>query len=365
MNSVPTVTLAMNSETKVAGIPFVTFVQAALADNLQHLHDAAWATSVDRIDVAGPDVVFHVRCSKAHYALLRVDECMVLLGLERGRVHATVAGRRDEQAAGVLSRIRAAFPETEVGGEARVVPVTFWTLRHSSPCAILRQLDVPSWDDIRLNYSARTRRVLESMMRGFSPGASGQLLLWTGEPGTGKTTAVRALAWESRAWCRLHYITDPEVFLGAGSPYLLEVLLDEDEEDDVTPSTRRWRLLLMEDTGELLSADAKERSGQGLSRLLNVVDGLIGQGLRVLVLVTTNEQVGRLHPAISRPGRCAMLHEFDRLPVDEANAWLAAQDATATVTRPTAIADLYAIRDDRERPRTAPIGFDGTGREAR
>jgi hypothetical protein len=176
---------------------------------------------------------------------------------------------------------------------------------------------------------------------------------------------VRALAWESRAWCRLHYITDPEVFLGAGSPYLLEVLLDEDEEDDVTPSSRRWRLLLMEDTAELLSADAKERSGQGLSRLLNVVDGLIGQGLRVLVLVTTNEQVGRLHPAISRPGRCAMLHEFDRLPVDEANAWLAAQDATATVTRPTAIADLYAIRNDRERPRTAPIGFDGTRREAR
>ena len=41
-----------------------------------------------------------------------------------------------------------------------------------------------------------------------------------------------------------------------------------------------------EDTGELLSADARERSGQGLSRFLNVVDGLIGQGLRVLVLVT-------------------------------------------------------------------------------
>ena len=51
-----------------------------------------------------------------------------------------------------------------------------------------------------------------------------------------------------------------------------------------------WRLLVLEDTGELLSADARDRAGQGLSRFLNVVDGLIGQGLRVLVLVTTNER---------------------------------------------------------------------------
>jgi hypothetical protein len=365
MTRAPTVALAMNGDTSIAGMPHVTFVQTALADDLRYLHDASWATSADRIDVGGSEVVFHVRRSKAHHVLLRMDECMVLVGLEDGRVGASVAGRCDDQAARVLARIQAAIPEAEIGDETRVVPVAFWALRHASPSAIVRQLDVPSWQEIRLNYSTRTRRVLESMMLGFSPGASGQLLLWTGEPGTGKTTAVRALAWESRAWCRLHYITDPEVFLGGGSPYLLDVLLEDDEEDDATPASRRWRLLLMEDTGELLSADAKERSGQGLSRLLNVVDGLIGQGVRVLVLVTTNEQVGRLHPAISRPGRCAVLHEFDRLPVDEANAWLAAHGATSSVNRPTTIPDLYAIRDDRERPHTAPIGFDGTRRQAR
>ena len=39
-----------------------------------------------------------------------------------------------------------------------------------------------------------------------------------------------------------------------------------------------WRLLVLEDTGELLTPDAKTVIGQGLSRFLNVVDGLIGQG---------------------------------------------------------------------------------------
>ena len=74
-----------------------------------------------------------------------------------------------------------------------------------------------------------------------------------------------------------------------------------------------WRLLVLEDTGELLSADVRAAAGPGLSRFLNVVDGLIGHGLRVLVLVTTNEEIGRLHPAVARPGRSAANVVFGRL----------------------------------------------------
>jgi hypothetical protein len=170
---------------------------------------------------------------------------------------------------------------------------------------------------------------------------------------------VRALAWEWRDWCRLHYVTDPEQLLSQRSRYLLDVLLAE----DTGLGAGAWRLLLMEDTGEMLAADAKAQAGQGLSRLLNVVDGLIGQGLKIIVMITTNEEVGALHPAVSRAGRCALAHAFDPLPADDANAWLSAQGAMARVTRPTTIADLYAIRDARERRNTATaLGFRGTGR---
>ena len=149
----------------------------------------------------------------------------------------------------------------------------------------------------------------------------GRLLLWHGIPGTGKTYALRALGWEWRTWCDFHYVTDPETFFGSSPAYMLDVLLGEDDDDD---EGGRWRLLILEDTGELLAADAKERTGQGLSRLLNVVDGLIGQGLRVLVLVTTNETLRSLHPAVSRPGRCASQIEFGAFAAEEAAEWLGA-----------------------------------------
>src|ERR687895_2764782 len=108
---------------------------------------------------------------------------------------------------------------------------------------------------------------------------------------------------------------------------------------------RLWRLLVMEDTGELLAADARERTGQGLSRFLNVVDGLIGQGLRVLVLVTTNEEIRKLHPAVARPGRCAANVEFEPLSVAEASAWLERHGVDEQVTRPTTLASLYAVAE--------------------
>ena len=65
-----------------------------------------------------------------------------------------------------------------------------------------------------------------------------------------------------------------------------------------------WKLVVLEDSGELLSIDAHERTGQALSRLLNVTDGVLGQGTKAIVLVTTNEPLRKLHPAIRRAGRC-------------------------------------------------------------
>ena len=132
---------------------------------------------------------------------------------------------------------------------------------------------------------------------------------------------------------------------GRGAGYFMEVLFDEDGEDEVEDD--RIRLLVLEDCDELLSADAKDRAGQGLARLLNLVDGMIGQGLKIAVLITTNENLGAFHPAVSRPGRCGAVIRFDPFAAAEATAWLAGNQLPAVEARSMTLAELIARRDGR------------------
>ena len=68
--------------------------------------------------------------------------------------------------------------------------------------------------------------------------------------------------------------------------------------------------IILEDTGELLHVDAKRDVGQALARLLNTTDGILGLGTPTMVLITTNEEIAKINPALTRPGRCAAAIEF-------------------------------------------------------
>jgi len=91
--------------------------------------------------------------------------------------------------------------------------------------------------------------------------------------------------------------------------------------------------------------------------LLNVTDGLLGQGMNAIVLVTTNEPLRKLHPAVQRPGRCKAQVEFQPLPAEQANRWLAGHGSDSRVDDPTPLADLYALLAGEEATERPPFGF--------
>jgi len=80
----------------------------------------------------------------------------------------------------------------------------------------VREIKAPSFDTIGQNYTRPVRAALERLLLAQAP-ERGRLILWRGEPGTGKSHALRALirAWAS--WCSAHFISDPEELFGRGA----------------------------------------------------------------------------------------------------------------------------------------------------
>jgi SpoVK/Ycf46/Vps4 family AAA+-type ATPase len=333
----------------------VQFISRALDRRARCVRGTRWPTEALYPGNA-PEVIAsaYYDYSRSFEALATVEGVLAHIIRQGDTVSVRLAGDTSEALDRAESRLREQLPEPETD-PAHEVAVDFSALTDGGLRVTTHTLKVPTFAEIAANYPSAIRRSLAELCRQASPGRRGRLLLWHGLPGCGKTWALRALASEWREWCKLRYVSDPER-LFQDSSYLIEII-------HMRPGGRgqddRWQLIVLEDTGELFTADAKEQTGQGLSRLLNVADGLLGESSQALFLLTTNEDLRAVHPAVARPGRCAHLLEFDAFSAKEANRWLTANGCTKTVVTPTTLAELFALRDgvDLTPSRRRPLGF--------
>lgn len=293
-----------------------------------------------------------------YQAVVEVDGAVIQIAKDRRDFNCAVFAPGIMTANDHFSKLRKLLPDA--ARQENLLDVTFWYGTQHGPRRYDRQLAVPKWKDITNNYPAATRESLTQLLTVKPDEGRGKLILWQGEPGTGKTFALRALGEEWAPWCRMHFVIDSENFFNEGD-YLLSVILEEDNTIHATSKPNRvppWRLVVLEDAGDLLAKDARVKAGQGLSRLLNLTSGMLGQGLRVLVLITTNEEMGSLNEAVSRSGRCLSKISFEKFNAMSATQWLGDHGhGNRTVDGASTLADLYAIVNGNERPSRQPAGF--------
>ena len=252
------------------------------------------------------------------------------------------------EAAECLSALGKYLPKETTARRDDSVIVNFWNVAMThGERQTKRQsqtMQVPAWDEVARNYPGRVRSALASIMKmQESDVAVPRMMLWRGLPGTGKTWAIRSLMREWSDWCTFHYVVDTAAFF-SNSSFMLSLLSiasesGRTEEDGPT----KWSLVILEDAGEFIAMDSRHQQGQALGKLLNLSDGMLGQGQRLLFLITTNEEVQNLHPAIVRQGRCLSNLEFPEFSESEALEWLESHGRSDDPSfRGRTLSDLFA-----------------------
>lgn len=351
----PEASLYLHSPRDMPGNELLSYV---IEHNLGYHHYAEWNSRVNINviwdELPAPIQTFSDSTQTTKFIVVIPRRLAVSINYseDSGRFAINLSSLTKVDADELVETLRRKLPKMEALDDS--IPVTFWNWSNGSGAQkTTRDIATQDWMDISRNYPEKTRTQLEELfqLKTLSE-ENGKLILWHGPPGTGKTHGLRSLMQDWNAWATSEYIVDPDVFFD-NAAYLMSVLLSRSDDfdlDDLAPSLRKkdkeagkWRVLICEDTGELLSADAAQRTGQGLSRCLNTVDGLVGQGLKVAIVITTNEKLGKLHEAIRRPGRTHSIISFDSFNKEQAGDWL-----SQSVERDMTLAELYAAKNNHK-----------------
>ncbi|CAB4881220.1 MAG: AAA family ATPase [Actinobacteria bacterium] len=322
----------------------------------EHLHSgrtAGWRT----LDTSGEwkleaDIISSYRQQgESDEILYRVLDGIGLLRVTEKSVRVKVAAPSPAAALAVENWFRQRFPEhvEEDKFKGKVLTRVIWQGHDGYPEEFSRNIDSEKFIDVERNYAESTRNSMAELLEFRPPSKAGRLVLFHGAPGTGKTHAILSLAAEWREWADLMMISDPERLMSDPS-YLLKLIRTPESARGTKAkfNSNRWQVLVLEDAGEFLAPTAKVETGQALSRLLNITDGIVGRASQSLLLITTNENSKNLHPAVSRPGRCMAEIEFNALNRAEIAAWCADRELETPDRDTMTLAELYAATRGKE-----------------
>ena len=102
-------------------------------------------------------------------------------------------------------------------------------------------------------------------------------------------------------------------------------------------------ILIIEDAERVISDRQINGSSAGVSNILNLTDGILGDCLNIQVIATFNMRKEKIDQALLRKGRLIAEHKFEKLTVEETNNLLKFLGKDIIVDEGLVLADIYNI----------------------
>ena len=194
-------------------------------------------------------------------------------------------------------------------------------------------INLPETFDIGLNYGSHFESISDKIIQSLHENSSGLYMLH-GKPGTGKTTYIRYLA----SVLKKDVIFFPTSFVDeVTNPSILSLL--KKKQDCV---------MILEDAEKALTKRSLSDQPSLVSTLLNMTDGILGDILKLNVIVTYNCDRQDIDEALLRKGRLKAEYSFQGLKQDQAKKLIKKLDLDIKAEDNMTLADIYYAKSDEE-----------------
>jgi hypothetical protein len=187
--------------------------------------------------------------------------------------------------------------------------------------------------DLELNYGSEFIKIHDLIIKRLNTPHDKGIILFHGDPGTGKTSYIKYLT---------HLITDKEILFippsmaeSLSEPSIIPFLMDH-----------KNSILIVEDAERVIADRGGNGSSVGVSNILNLTDGILGDCLNIQVIATFNMKKEKIDQALLRKGRLIAEHKFSRLTVNETNRLLTHLGKEKKVNEGMTLADIYNIDEE-------------------
>ena len=185
--------------------------------------------------------------------------------------------------------------------------------------------------DLDYNYGSSFIPIHDKILKTLNQKKGKGLVLLHGEPGTGKTHYLKYLASK---------IKDKKVMFVP--PYLVDFITSP----EMTPFLieNSDSILFIEDAERVIT-DRDTNGANGVSNILNLTDGILGDILNIQIVATFNMDRKKIDTALLRKGRLIAEHKFDKLSTDDANKLIKHLKMDHVATEDMTLTEIYNLQE--------------------
>lgn len=240
---------------------------------------------------------------------------------------------------GLVKRIIESIPKQEIESKTSTIDLVAYDRNYYTINSKIKYTNI----DFDIHYNDGFKEAYEKTLKFLDEQESG-IIIWHGEKGSGKTSAIRHLL--SNTDKRYILVTNA-IAAHMAEPEFIAFMMEHKDS-----------IFILEDCEQILMAREENRFGGAISNILNMSDGLMSDIFNIKFICTFNTDISNIDEALLRPGRCFVNYEFKSLEAEKASKLLESLGHKVDKPRDMTLAEIYNYKES-EVIKTTPrkIGF--------